>query len=132
MLLNMMMMMLSDNTILFMPARLIQHATSITILVQCNIIKTITFSIIYIQKYLTIGYTVRSMKLSSNICIFEHCKIKTYLHYIRNPLTNESFSSVSMASKKKECNQGVCTIMLLGVEKKYISKVDNETISLVI
>ena len=41
------------------------------------------------------------MKLSSNICIFEHFKIKTYLHCVRNPLTNESFSSVSMALKKK-------------------------------
>ena len=48
-----------------------------------------------------LSYTIRSIKLSSNICILEHCKIKTYLKYVRNPLTNESFSSVSMALKKK-------------------------------
>ena len=43
---------------------------------------------------------MRSIKLSSNICKFEYCNIKTYLQYVRNPLTNESFSSVSMPLKK--------------------------------
>ena len=68
------------------------------------------------------------MKLSSNIYIFEHCKIKTYLHYIRNPLTNESLSSVSLAIQKKvDGMQSGCVYdNVIGGGEKYIFKVDNE------
>ena len=57
-------------------------------------------NLIITHNFLNISCIMRSIKLSSNICKFEYCNIKTYLQYVRNPLTNESFSSVSMPLKK--------------------------------